>query len=250
MSSRKTVLITGASRGIGKAMAFEFARRGYNVAMCARDLELLEQHVAQINGSGGSAIALQCDTTIDLEFRRAVKTTQDQFDRIDIGVLNAAIGSSMRFNELDMRAFREVIDTNVNAVVQGIVILTEIMKEQGHGIIAGVSSLADKRSIPGSAPYMASKAALTILLEAAAIELRPLNIDVITIRPGFVATDMTAKNVTPMPFLMSAEKAAKIIVNGIEDGKKHIAFPFLSTVGSALMHIVPRWMWRQVFRIN
>jgi short-subunit dehydrogenase len=244
----KTILITGASRGIGKHVAFEFAKRGHNVVLCARNMELLTQNVAEITARGGSAIAIRCDTTIEAELREAVRVTIERFGSIDVGILNAAVGGSMRFSDYNDGIFRETIETNLMSVVSGIAILTEVMKKQGHGTIAGVSSLADKRSIPGSAPYMASKAALTLLLEAAEIELSPLNINVITVRPGFVATDMTSKNVFPMPFLMTPEKAAKIIVRGIERGKKHIAFPFLSVVGSALMHVVPRWLWRIVFR--
>lgn len=250
MSARKTVLITGASRGIGKYIAFEFAQRGYNVVLCARNMELLEQNAREIEATGGTAFAIRCDTTIELEMREAVRATIERYGRIDIAILNAAVGSSMRFSDYKDAMFREIIETNLMSVVSGIAILTEVMKGQGSSTIVGVSSLADKRSIPGSGPYMASKAALTLLLEAAEIELRPLNINVITVRPGFVATDMTAKNVTPMPFLMSAERAAAIIVRGIERGKKHIAFPFLSVVGSALMHVVPRWLWRIVFRVR
>ena len=246
----RTVLITGASRGIGKEVALLFGKRGYNVALCARSQELLEQNVAEIEAHGGSAIAIRCDTTSEEDMREAVRITLERYGAIDIAVLNAAIGSSLRFSDHNDTLFREIIETNLMAVVRGIAIMTEVMKKQGHGTIVGVSSLADKRSIPGSAPYMASKAALTLLLEAAEIELRPLGIKVITVRPGFVATEMTSKNVFPMPFLMSPEKAAKIIVRGIERGKKHIGFPFLSVVGSALMHAVPRWIWRIVFRVR
>jgi short-subunit dehydrogenase len=245
-----TVLITGASRGIGKQVALLFAKRGYNVALCARSQELLEQLAAEIAAGGGSAIAIRCDTTSEEDMREAVRITLTKYGSIDIAILNAATGRSMRFGEFDPKIFTEIIETNLMAVVRGIAIMTEVMKRQGHGVIAGVSSLVDKRSIPGSAPYMASKAALTILLEAAAIELRPYNIDVITVRPGFVITDMTANNVTPMPFLMSAEKAAKIIVEGIMRVKKHIGFPLPSVIGSALMHAVPRWLWRWIFRLK
>jgi short-subunit dehydrogenase len=250
MSTRKTVLITGASRGIGKHVAFEFAKRGYNVVLCARNMDLLEQNVAEITASGGTATAIKCDTTSEAEMRELIRITLETYGAIDIAILNAAIGNSLRFSDHSETLFREIIETNLMSVVNAIAILTEVMKKQGHGTIAGVSSLADKRSIPGSAPYMASKAALTLLLEAAEIELRPLGIKVITVRPGFVATDMTSKNVFPMPFLMSPEKAAKIIVRGIERGKRHIAFPFMSAVGSALMHLVPRWLWRIVFRVR
>jgi short-subunit dehydrogenase len=118
-------------------------------------------------------------------------------------------------------------------------ILIPIMKRQGFGTIAGVSSLADARGFPGHAAYSASKSSATFILEAARSELAKFGINVITVKPGFVKSDMTADNKFFMPLLMETDDAAKIIVNGILSGKKRIGFPMPMVFLTYLVKILP-----------
>jgi short-subunit dehydrogenase len=123
-----------------------------------------------------------------------------------------------------------------------------IMREQGYGKIAAVSSLADARGIPFSSAYSSSKAALTKALEAARIELKPYNIDVVTIRPGFVESEITDKNDYKMPLIMSAERAVKIIAKGLTKHKSYINFPFGTYFVASLMRIMPNPLYEFIMR--
>jgi short-subunit dehydrogenase len=115
-------------------------------------------------------------------------------------------------------------------------------------MIVGVSSLADSRGWQGSGFYCASKAAVSILLENLRAELKPFNVKVITVKPGFVDTPMTEKNKFPMPFLMSAKKAAKIIIDGIKKEKRIIQFPLPTALSAKVMRIVPDFLFEYISR--
>ncbi len=246
----KVVLITGASRGIGKQLAFECARRGFRTLLCSRNAELLEANCAAINELGGNARFITCDVTNDEELNRAITFTLDTFGRIDIAILNAGIGGSNNFSDFDQGSFDKVFATNVTSVIHGLNLLIPVMKRQGSGTIACICSLADTRAIPGNGPYIASKSAIHILLEAATIELKPLGINVVTVRPGFIDTDLNSQNKTWMPMLMKSERAAKIIVNGILKNRPNISFPLPMAFVSAISRIIPPFIWRFIFRVK
>lgn len=247
---RRTVLVTGASRGLGQGVAEEFARRGYDVMVCARDEDQLRAVRDNILALGARADYVVCDVTVDDQIRDVVRHTVDVFGRIDIAVLNAGISKQIDFNSLVAADFRQVMMVNLFAVLEFISQLVPIMKSQGAGTIVGISSLLDSRAIPGVSAYIASKASLSLTLECAAIELKPLNIRIVNVRPGFIRTDMTANNKVRMPFLMNVDRAARIIVDGILKGKQVVSFPWPVTAVSALMKIVPGPLWKWIFRIK
>ncbi|MDZ4746834.1 MAG: SDR family NAD(P)-dependent oxidoreductase [bacterium] len=246
-TTQQVALVTGASEGLGKHIAFEYARRGFAVMLCARREELLRENCAVIADSGGIAQYKVCDVRDPNQIKAVVKETLATYRRIDVAILNAGVGSRVVFSDLDIDEYLRIIDVNLNSVMRFFAALVPVMKAQGSGTIAGVSSLLDSRPIPGSSVYVASKAALSTLLESAAIELQPHNIQVVTVRPGFVATAMTAQNKLRMPMLMSVERAARIIVDGIIKGKKTISFPMPMAFLSSLMKVLPRWLWRRLF---
>jgi short-subunit dehydrogenase len=246
----KTLWITGASRGIGEALAREFAQRGHAVMLSGRNIDRLHQIVSHIRNEGGQAECIRCDVTNMAEVRTAIEATIDRFGPIDIAILNAGTSGSVRFSNFDRGLYDTILSTNISGTVNGLEALIPVMKRQGYGTIVGISSLADQRPIPGTSPYIASKAAMSILLEGAALELKPLGINVIIVRPGFVATDMTAGNRMPMPFLMSANRAAKIITRRVLKGHTTISFPLLSAIGSSLSGLIPAFLWRSVFRVR
>jgi short-subunit dehydrogenase len=110
-------------------------------------------------------------------------------------------------------------------------------------MLVGVSSLAESRGYPRSGFYNASKAAATLLLESLRVELKPFNVKVLIVKPGFVRTPMTDKNEFQMPFLMNVDKAAKIILEGIKKEKKIIQFPLPIVIGSKLARLMPDWLF-------
>lgn len=247
---KKTVLITGASRGIGKALAKEFAAQGDRIILMATNIQLLQSLCAEIQNTGAEVSWRQSDVRDIQAMKESMDAVYALYGSIDIAILNAGVARRSSFANFQREDFDTVFEVNLHGVLNGMEALIPIMKEQGYGTIAGVSSLADARALPGNSAYVASKAALSHLLEAAAIELQAYNIHVLRIRPGFVYSDMTSGNRYPMPFVMSAEGAARIIYKGIIRNRSCIDFPFPMTLLSVVGKILPSWLWRRVFRIQ
>ncbi|ROL62193.1 SDR family NAD(P)-dependent oxidoreductase [Bacteroidetes/Chlorobi group bacterium ChocPot_Mid] len=239
MMMTKNIIITGASRGIGREMALELGKQGHNLLLLARDEDKLKSVCDELKDSNISVHYLKCDVTEKSEVNDAIEYAKRLMGTIDIAILNSGVAGSGYFKDFQSDKLRNIFDVNVFGIAYFMEGLIPIMKEQGYGTIAGVSSLADLRGIPGNAAYCASKSSVTFLLDAARVELAEYGISVITIKPGFVKSDMTANNAFFMPFLMESEEAAKIIVNGIMSGKKRIAFPLPMVFLSWLGKIVP-----------
>jgi len=201
-----------------------------------------------INTSGGHAKYIECDVTNIDSVRGAIKFCMFHFGRIDMAILNAGIGGSFDFGTFDHKVFSNVLNTNFLGVLNCMSEIVPIMKEQGSGTIAGISSLADTRSIPGNSAYIASKMALSNVLETASIELRKFGVNVVTVRPGFIKTNIIKGNTHPMPFLMSPEKAARIIVKGVVKGRSNISFPFPLAALSFIVKLIPTSVWKYIFR--
>lgn len=239
----KNVFITGASRGIGEALAYEYAEHGYNLVICSRSITELEKISNNINSKGGKCFAFPCDVSKLTDVKRAIEFAKETLGTIDVAILNSGVGFPQWMTSFSSGDFRKVMEVNVFGIAHCLEFLIPIMLQQGYGTIAGVSSMADVRGYTGSSSYVASKAAASILLESARVELQSYNIKVITIRPGFVKTAMTDKNEFHMPLLMQPPKAAKIIRKGIERGKKVIHFPWPIVMSTRLIKIIPNWLF-------
>ncbi|MGE5478916.1 MAG: SDR family NAD(P)-dependent oxidoreductase [Chloroflexota bacterium] len=233
------ISIVGASQGIGKALALELASRGAELFLLSRDERALAEVAAEAGRRGAKAHYAVCDATDLDRMKERAKEAAVAMGRIDIAVLNAGVAGSGFADEFSSAKVKKIFDVNVYGLAHGLEAYIPIMLAQGGGTIAGVSSLADSRGFPGSAAYSASKAAASHLLEATRVELRNRGVKVITIKPGFVRTNMTNKNDFTMPFLMEVDRAAKIIANGLERGKPRIYFPKMMTAISTLGRIIP-----------
>jgi NAD(P)-dependent dehydrogenase (short-subunit alcohol dehydrogenase family) len=139
--------------------------------------------------------------------------------------------------------FVKSFEVNTFGIAYALEVLIPIMKKQGYGTIAGVTSLADIRGYGGSSSYSASKAAGSILLESARVELKKYNIRVITVRPGFVKTAMTDKNEFKMPLLMQPPKASRIIRKKIENGRSVVQFPWPIVLSTRIIKNIPNWIY-------
>ncbi len=243
----KTILITGASTGIGKALAEKFSRIKCNLILTARRVELLEE--IKSNSANGSADIFIFKN--DVSDREDVKQTMIKIKNdIDIAILNAGVGRTINPDSYNSADGDYVYSINVLGLVYWIEELLPSMKKNGNGIIAGVSSLADNRGYPGSSFYCGSKAAASVMLEGLRVEFIKYGIKVITIKPGFVATPMTAKHKFHMPFLMAPEKAAGIIFRGIRKEKKVIQFPWQTGLGAKLVSIIPNFIFDRIMKIQ
>lgn len=235
----KSVLIFGASRGIGKELALEYGRRGCKIMLASRNTNELKKTTDLINSQGGRCYYTECDSTNQAMVAEATVHFSRTIGKLDLAVYNAGVSMPVWFNDFDVNQLERTFSVNVFGLGYALESCISIFKKQGGGIFAGVGSLADSRGFIGSGVYCASKAAVSHLLEAARVELQSKNIKIITIKPGFVRTAMTAKNTFYMPFLMDADEAAQIIVKGIDLGKANISFPFPTMLFSNIGKLIP-----------
>jgi NAD(P)-dependent dehydrogenase (short-subunit alcohol dehydrogenase family) len=253
------VWLTGASSGIGAALARALASRGARVALFARRREELEALARDLERSalagaaegaaGAPRVLVQPgDVTDHARVRDAVREAEAAFGGLDIAILNAGVGDSLPAAKLDAAVVRRVFEVNLLGAVHGIEAVLGAFLERGDGVIVGVSSVAGYRGLPQSAPYCASKAALAVFLESLRIDLAPRGIRVLTVSPGFVKTPLTDRNRFPMPFLLAPERAATRILRGIERETRDIHFPWRLTVPMKLVRLLPVWLYDPVFR--
>lgn len=222
----KTVAITGASSGIGKALAHEFARRGAAIALLARRADVLNQVADEIRQQQANAnVVTQVLDVADINaILPALQNVRDRFGGLDCVIANAGITGVNRTGAGDFRKDLNVIQINLIGGMATTDAAARLFREQGKGVIVGVSSVSAFKGIPGSAAYSASKAGFSNYLDATRIELKKHGIDVIAVHPGFVKTDL-APNMEKYPFVVPADKAAREMVDGILKGHSNIIVP-------------------------
>jgi len=239
----KTILITGASTGIGKALAQKLLTIECNLALVARRKDLIESWVEEFGEITAKIKIVKCDVSKKDDVSEAFGIIQTEFGRIDIAILNSGIGFHVTPETYDSKYAEETINTNFLGVVYWVEKLLPDMMERKSGTIAGVSSVADNRGYSHSGFYSASKAALSIYLNGLAVELHNYGIKVITIKPGFVKTPLTDKNNFKMPFMISAEKAADIIFKGMKKNKSMIQFPLPTVISTKIIGLIPNRLY-------
>jgi NAD(P)-dependent dehydrogenase (short-subunit alcohol dehydrogenase family) len=216
----QTVVITGATSGIGKETARAFARAGARVVVAGRREERLTELVSEIEGRGGQALAVRTDVAEQEQVEDLVQQAVERFGRMDVLVNNAGVGIAARFEEQSIEDFRRVMEINFWGAVYGCKAAVPRMKAQSQGgVIINVSSILGKRGMPFETAYCASKFALAGFSEALRTEVMADGIDVSTIFPGAVESEIwdSAQNQTGMelPDLMPkfpAKELARIIV--------------------------------------
>ena len=238
------VWVTGASKGIGRALATELARGGCRVAASARDLDQLDRLAAEQQG----VVPVAVDVTDRDAVLAAAARVERELGGIDVAVLNAGYWRQMDVAAWDTDSFRRHVDTNLMGMVHGVEAVLPGMRRRQAGVIVGVASLAGVRGLPRSEAYGATKAAQINLLESLRLDLQPLGIRVQTVCPGFVRTGLTADNAFRMPFMIEPDEAARRIVRGIKRESAEIAFPLPMAVGMRLARAVPAGAYAAVWR--
>ena len=232
----KNVVITGASSGIGEALAREFANRGYGLGLVARREERLQSLKDEL--SAKVPVAVQAvDVADDKTILPGFEALEEELGGIDIVVANAGITNVNRTGKDDFENERRVIQVNLiggMATVDAAARLYRRNKQPGQ--IVGISSVSAYRGIPGSAAYSGSKAGFSNYLDAVRLELKNKKISVTAVHPGFVQTEL-ADNMEKYPFVIPAEKAAKEIINGIEKKAANVIVPKMPW--SVLRRIMP-----------
>lgn len=242
----KIVLLTGASTGIGKGIALKLINENCKLVLIARRTELIEEYLThlqitndKLRLTNGQPLIIKCDVSKKNEVANAYKLIKEKFDKIDVAILNAGTGHRVTVRNYSSKFAEEIIGANLFGIIYWVEQLLPEFVARKEGMIVGVSSLADNRGYSGSGFYSASKAAATTYLEGLRIELKPFNIKVVTVRPGFVKTPMTDKNEFKMPWLMNIEKAAEIIIGGIKKEKRIIQFPLQMVLLTRLIGLLP-----------
>ncbi|MES2149450.1 MAG: SDR family NAD(P)-dependent oxidoreductase [Pseudomonadota bacterium] len=221
---RRSVVITGASAGIGRALALEFAARGYHLGLTARRSDVLEAVAAEIRHAHPDPARRIALARLDVDQDHTVEATLhalfETLGGADIVLVNAGINDFTRVGRGQLARQKQIIQTNlVGAIATIDASVAYWLARKGAGHIVGVSSLASLQAIPGQAAYCATKAALSMYLDATRAELRRKNIVVTTILPGFVKTDIVA-GIEKYPFAADAAQVAREIVSAVERRKK------------------------------
>ncbi|MEX0695800.1 MAG: SDR family NAD(P)-dependent oxidoreductase [Rhodospirillales bacterium] len=224
-SSFKSILITGASSGIGAALALQLAGPGIAMTITGRDPDRL-QAVKNKAGSKGSVVDARVLDVTDLAAMSALIADIELSSPLDLVIANAGISSSAGAGDRDGETTRQVFAVNLAGVLNTVLPSVIAMRVRGRGHIAIISSIAGFRGMPTAPAYSASKVAVKAWGEAIRPQLSKDGIGLSMIFPGFVESRITDSNTFPMPFLMPAQRAAQIIVDGLRRGKRTIAFPW------------------------
>jgi short-subunit dehydrogenase len=239
------VIVTGASSGIGAALARHYAQRGATVGLIARRKTALDDLAAQFTTPHQIYAA-------DVRDSAAMQTAAADFIAKhgcpDLVIANAGVstGTLTEFPE-DLAAFKDVLDINVLGMVNTFQPFIAAMRHEKRGALVGIASVAGYRGLPGAAAYSASKAAAISYLESLRVELRASGIRVITICPGYIATPMTARNPYPMPFILSAEDAARHMADIVDGGRTFAVIPWQMAIVARVMRVLPNWLYDRAF---
>lgn len=225
MQNPKHIAITGASSGIGAALSAAYAAPGIILALHGRDRTRLEQVAALARSKGATATTHYGEVT-DRADLTAWLAHQASLQPLDLLIANAGISAGTGGGGESATQAERIFAVNVSGVVNSVHAALPVFLTQGHGQLALIASLAGFRGLPSCPAYSASKAAVRLYGEGLRGELQDKNIGVSVICPGYVATPMTAVNHFPMPFIVTAERAANIIKHGLSRNRARIAFPW------------------------
>jgi short-subunit dehydrogenase len=240
------VFLTGASSGLGAALTRRYAAQGAVLGLYARRLDALQELAATLAPATCSVYA--GDVRDASSLRAAARDFMARYGTPDLVVANAGVSiGTLTAHEDDNDAFRTVIDTNVLGMVHTFQPFMAALVAGKRGKLVGVASVAGFRGLPGSGAYSASKAAAISYLESLRVELAGSGVDVITLCPGYIATPMTDKNPYPMPFLLSADEAARLVVRAIGRGRRFYVFPWQMACVGRVLRILPRPLYDWAF---
>ncbi len=249
------VFITGASSGLGAALAREYAQQGARLGLLARRGDALQRLSESLPGG-----AFHRCYAVDVNDSAAVAAAAEDFLRevggIDIVIANAGIShGTLTERKADLAVFSRIIQTNLIATVATFAPFIDAMKRQSETEprsaltlrLVGIASVAGIRGLPGAEAYSASKAAVISYCESLRVELRRYGIRVVTVAPGYIDTPMTRINPYPMPFLLPADEFARRAVRTINAGRSYAVIPWQMRGVSWLLRLLPNWLYDRLF---
>lgn len=239
----KTALITGASSGLGRGLSKWFAARGVHVYAAARREAELNTLADEVTQTGGKLQALRLDVGEPQQTLARIRELDAACGGLDLIIANAGVGIDTPAKKLQWEGIERTIQVNVTGAAATLTAVLPQMVERGRGHIVGISSLAAYRGLPGTSAYSASKAFVYILLEGLRVDLQTTGVRVTSIHPGFVKSEMTARNKFPMPFLLGTDEACDKMGRAIVRGDSEFAFPWQMNGLMKLAKAMPNGMW-------
>jgi NAD(P)-dependent dehydrogenase (short-subunit alcohol dehydrogenase family) len=242
------VFITGASSGIGAALAREYAAQGATLGLLARRRDALDQLAASLPNPGRHKV-YPVDVTDHAALAAACADFIASAGGADIVIANAGVSQgTLTEHAEDLAMFETIFATNVSATVATFAPFIASMKTQGGApTLVGIASVAGIRGLPGAGAYSASKAAVLSYCESLRLEMKPLGIRVVTIAPGYIDTPMTQANPYPMPFLMPAARFARKAASAIAAGASYQVIPWQMGVVAKLLRALPNGVYDLAF---
>jgi short-subunit dehydrogenase len=237
----QVTVVTGASGGIGRALARTLAREGCKVGLIARRRDQLEALAAEIAAGGGESAIGVADVSDREATLRAFDDVAAKLGPVDLLIANAGVGAPTLLDPANVPDVVRMFQVNVLGVVYSLEAVLPSMLKRGRGHVAAVSSLAAYKGLPGESGYSSSKAAISNYMEGLRIQLRSRGITVTTICPGFVKTPMTEVNNFKMPWLLEADDAARRIVGALKRKKKVFNFPWQLSLLMKMTAWLPDW---------
>ena len=240
MNEKKVIWITGASSGIGKALALKFANEGWIVAASARRENLLQD----LNKENSNIHSFPLDVTNIDQCKSVFKNIIEKFNDVEISIFGTGIHDPKSEKEFNLDKIRKIMEVNYFGTMNSINSVYEYYNNKKSGQISIISSVAGYRGLPAAGAYCASKSALTSFAESLHFEMKRKNVRVSLVSPGFIKTPMTDQNDFPMPMIKSPEFAAEQIYNGlINDKSFEIHFPKIFTFMMKIIQILPNWIF-------
>jgi short-subunit dehydrogenase len=241
--SGKRVWLTGASKGIGRALAIELAKRGAILALTSRDEKDLNGFGEEVARNGAKVICKPGDVTNGEQIKTIAAEIMAELGGIDILIANAGTHLFTKPEAFDTNEYLRLMDINYGGMLRCVEAVLPAMLQRGSGHLVAVASLTAYRGVPRAAAYGASKAAINNFLESLRFHLTPKGIDITVINPGFVRTPLTDKNDFKMPFIVEPDRAARIMCDGIARKRNEFAFPIPFNGMVKLLRIIPLWLY-------
>lgn len=217
--------ITGGSSGIGRSVALQLARRGYKVAISARNFDHFDAIAPDFPDECARITKFPCDVTDPQQMAATLEAITRQLGPVCLALLNAGTYTPQRGDQIALDVFRRTFEVNVMGVLHGMVPLVDHMKANGRGQIAITASVTSYAGLPTAAAYGSTKAYLNSMAESLKFDLDRVNIRLQIVNPGFVVSELTRKNDFPMPGIIKTKLAAQRLVTGLERGGFEIRFP-------------------------
>ncbi len=249
MASPRKLFITGASSGIGCALATYYARQGAVLGLAARRGGELQALAAALLSAGASAVScFPLDVSDAAALRSAAENFIAQHGAPDIVIANAGVSSgTLTECAEDLDVIKRIFEINVYGMAATFSPFIASMKAQRCGRLVGIASVAGIRGLPGAEAYSASKSAAISYLESLRLEMRSCGIKVVTIAPGYIETPMTAINPYRMPFLLPVDEAARRFARAIERGSSYTVIPWQMGIVAKVLRLLPNWLYDRLF---